>query len=517
MSQRIILRAAEVQKSFGATRALRGVTFDARAGEVHALCGENGAGKSTLVGVLGGLHAWKSYEGEVWIDGRLARWTGVRDAEAAGVVVVHQELALIDSLSIAENLFLHGYPASRVRVHWAELERQGRDALRRVGLGLSPDEAVGSLGAGQKQLVEVARGLVKRPKVLILDEPTASLTERDAAHLFEILRGLRREGVAIVYISHRLAEVLSLADRVSVLRDGSTVATDDAANLDEPAIVRHMVGRQLAAARPRQPPANAAAPALRVRDLTAYGAGGGRAVRDVSFDVRPGEVVGVAGLMGAGRSELLMHLYGLWGKRVAGSVHVGGRDYPAPTPIRSVERGVVLITEDRRGLGLALDESSGRNLSLSSLGSIADRFGVVDRAVERRRNESVCDAVCLSRGALPRPVRQLSGGNQQKVVLGRALLTDPRLILLDEPFRGVDIAAKRQIMELVSDLATRGKAILLVSSELGELFQICNRLMVLAAGRVAASFDAPPFSLDEVLLAATRATHAPAGAGGGGA
>jgi D-xylose transport system ATP-binding protein len=502
-----LLEAIGVSKSFGATRALADVTFELRPGEVHALCGENGAGKSTLIKVLSGYYPHGSFSGELRVGGAEAKFFSVRESERAGVAVVHQELALVENLSAAENVLLGRLPRRGWRIDWPYAILQARDSLAALHAGIDPERPVRELGIGQRQLVEIARALARSSRVLILDEPTAALAEYEVELVLAAVRRLRERGVACIYISHKLSEVLSIADRVTVLRDGRTVGAMARIEASLDRIVRLMVGREIGEVFParRGSIQTDAAPAVEVTNLSAIGPGP-RDVRlqDISLSVAAGEIVGLGGLLGSGRSELLMHLYGLWGRRCGGEVRVNGERYDDPTPKRSLARKLALISEDRQRLGLVAGQTIGANLSLSSLKNIVTR-GRLDPGKEAPRNAAMLSRLHLRKvGAVAeRPVRELSGGNQQKVVIGRGLLADPRVILLDEPTRGVDIGARREIYELIRAMAGEGLAVLMISSELAELTGLCDRIAILREGRLAGVFGPDEFEHARLMAAAT--------------
>ena len=512
-----LLEARNLTKRFPGVVALSRVNFDLRAGEIHALCGENGAGKSTLIKLLSGIHPHGSYEGELMVNGRAATFRGIRDAEAAGIAVITQEFALVDELSVAENIFLGREPRRGLRIDWLELHRRAAALLADFGLAISPETPVRTLGIGQKQLVEIARAMDKQSRVLVLDEPTAALTEQEVAVLLDHVRRLRAQGTACIYISHKLDEVFALADRITVLRDGASVVTLDRAAATVPLVIKHMVGREIADLFPRRsagvPPAPERAgetPALlEVRHLTvARSRHEPPLLRDISFDLHPGEVLGIGGLMGAGRTELLMHLFGAWGHRVSGEVRFCARAQNSPNPGACLERGLALVTEDRRRYGLVLEQPIGFNLSLSSIRRFVTLPGRVNHAAEHVRNQEVFDSLQIRAPGQDARVAGLSGGNQQKVVLGKTLMTEPRVVMLDEPTRGIDVGAKVEIYELINRLTTEGKAVLLVSSELPELMGMSDRIIMLAAGRIGGEFMRDDFSQEMLLAAAMGRTAA---------
>jgi len=499
------LEARDIVKRFPGVVALKGINFDVRPGEIHALCGENGAGKSTLIKLLGGIHPHGSYEGVLQVGGKIAAFRRVRDAEEAGIAVITQEFALVDELSVAENIFLGRESRRGWRIDRHRLNAEAAVWLQRFGLGIAPETPVRELGTGPKQLVEIVRALSKKSRLLVLDEPTAALTGQEAAVLMDNLRRLRAEGTACIYISHRLEEVMEIADRITILRDGATVASMAAATATIPDLIRHMVGRDLAALFPRRAPAPTAgiAPLLEVRSLSVAPAPGAPArLRDLSFAVRPGEVLGFGGLMGAGRTELLMHLFGCWGRRLSGTVHLAGQPLaPAAGPDAAIAAGLALVSEDRRRFGLILGQDIGFNLSLASLRQFARARGL-DQPREWVANQRWVERLRIKGGTQAARVGGLSGGNQQKVVLGKMLMTGPRVVLLDEPTRGIDVGAKLEIYELINELTAAGGAVVLVSSELPELIGMSDRILMLHQGAIGGEFNRAEFSPERLLAAA---------------
>ncbi|MBS0633635.1 MAG: sugar ABC transporter ATP-binding protein [Verrucomicrobia bacterium] len=495
-----LLEARAITKRFPGVTALRDVSFDLQAGEIHALCGENGAGKSTLIKLLSGLHAHGSYEGSFSIAGRTAEFSSIADARLAGLAVIYQELALVPGLTVAENLFLGCEPRRGLLIDWEKLYTDARAALAKVGLDVPADTLVAELGIGQQQLVEIAKALSKETRILILDEPTAALAEREVDILLALLRDLRAQGIACIYISHKLDEVFAISDRITVLRDGSTISTYRAAATSKHAIIRDMVGREIKDLFPRV----ASAPGeilLRVDHLSVSPASGAPArLRDVSFEVRAGEVLGIGGLMGAGRTELLMHLFGAWGHRLSGDVQLCGRDLRSPTPVTALAGGLALVSEDRKRYGLVLDRDIGFNLSLSSITRLR-RGLLVDEENEVRTNQKFFSSLRVKAPSLETAVGTLSGGNQQKVVIGKALMTGPSVVFLDEPTRGIDVGAKLEVYELINRLTAEGKAVVLVSSELPELMGMSDRIVMLHDGEVGGTFTKAE-ATQEVLIAA---------------
>lgn len=501
-----ILRTKGLGKRFDGIVALSAVDFALDAGEIHAICGENGAGKSTLIKTLAGVYPRGSYEGEFQIGEAVCAFDSVRDAEAMGIGVIYQELTLVDEMTVAENICLGNEPRRGPFVDYYAMNRKARALIERLGVSLDPETRVGTLGIGQKQLVEILRALGKNSRILILDEPTAALSEAEARHLLKLLGELKQTGMACLYVSHRLEEVFAIADRVTVLRDGQTVfsARRAATNRDE--VVSQMVGRSVTDFYPKHE-AHIGNTVLTVSGLSVSPPHeGGLELEAIDFELRAGEVLGLGGLLGAGRSELLLHLYGAWGTRVSGEVRLRNEDYNEPAPHRSIARGLVLVTEDRKGTGLVLSQSIGDNLSLSSI----DRFtrrGLIDAEREYEASSALFRSLRIKARDFSMHVGGLSGGNQQKVALGKALMTEPKIILLDEPTRGIDVGAKVEIYEIMNRLTAQGHAIILASSELPELIAMSDRILMLGEGRMGGLFSHDSATPEKLLDSAIAATE----------
>ncbi|NLH16829.1 MAG: sugar ABC transporter ATP-binding protein [Phycisphaerae bacterium] len=500
----ILLEARGIFKSFGAVQALSGVDLVLRAGTVHALVGENGAGKSTLSKIIAGVHL--SDSGRMILEGKPFQPSGRRQAEHAGIRMVMQELNLIDTLSVAENIFLDQLPSKYGFVRYPSLNHSAQQVMSRVGLdSVSPSAIVGSLGVGTRQMVEIAAGLSRHCRILILDEPTASLTDREANLLFRQIDQARNSGMAIVYISHRIEEILRIADEITILRDGRLVSTQTTQGLTAEQIIRSMVGRDLP---PRQRAGKTAGGtiALQLDRLCA-----GPKVRKVSLDLRRGEILGLAGLMGSGRTELARAIFGA-DPIDSGTIYLHGSDKPARirSPRDAVRQGIALLTEDRKQQGLFLPRSIRYNISLPRLESVS-RAGIVNRFRERKVCDEFVQSLSIRCSGLEQPVGQLSGGNQQKVVIAKWLLRDCEILIFDEPTRGIDVGAKFEVYRLLSDLAARGKAVLFISSDLKELTAVCDRIAVLSAGRLTATFTAPHYSEQAITEAAFQEHLRPAG------
>ncbi|OLF12197.1 ABC transporter ATP-binding protein [Actinophytocola xinjiangensis] len=483
-----LLRMRGITKSFPGVTALREVELSVRRGEIHGVCGENGAGKSTLMKILSGVHPHGSYDGEIEFDGRPRAFTGIRDSEAVGIVIIHQELALVPQLSIAENLFLGNEKARRGVIDWNRTNHAAQRHLRRVGLRENPTTAAGELGVGKQQLVEIAKALSKQVRLLILDEPTAALNDDDSAHLLGLLRGLREDGITCVVISHKLNEITAIADTVTILRDGRTVETLDVAvdAVTEERLIAGMVGRDLEHRFPPRDPVAPGEEVLRIEDWTVHSPANPdrRVVDRATLSLREGEVVGLAGLMGAGRTELAMSVFGRsFGVNVSGRVLKHGREIDVRTVRSAIRNGIAYVSEDRKRYGLNLVADVKRNVSAAGLGSLA-RGGWVDEHEEFRVAQRFRDRLRIKAPDVLAPTHTLSGGNQQKVVLAKWMFTEPEVLILDEPTRGVDVGAKYEIYTIVNSLAAQGKAVLVISSELPELLGLCDRIYALSAGRI---------------------------------
>jgi D-xylose transport system ATP-binding protein len=500
-----LLELRNITKDFPGVRALDGVSFTLEKGEIHVLCGENGAGKSTLIKTLCGVNPWGTYGGEILLDGAPVRFQSLRDAEHHGIALIAQELALVPELSVMENLALGREPVRAGLIRWDVVRRDAESALELVGLDMDPARAIKELGIGQQQLVEIGKALAKKARILVLDEPTAALTEADTARLMRLLLELKASGVSCIYISHRLEEVFQIADRITVLRDGRSVGGAKASALTPDKVIAMMVGREVGTLYPR-PPHHPGVSLLKVEGWTVEDplVPGREVLRRVSFEVREREIVGLGGLMGAGRTALVSSLFGAARSRVTGtlSLHGGPARKPFKSPAEAIAAGLSLVSEDRKRYGLVLDASVSENLTLASLRRYVRGLLVDDkRRGEQARQEA--GALNIRASALGSAVRQLSGGNQQKVVLGKWLLTKPRVLFLDEPTRGVDVGAKAEIHRLIAELAEAGLGVVLVSSDLPELLGMSHRVLVLSLGAATAELSASEATPEAVMTAAT--------------
>ncbi|MCT9820641.1 sugar ABC transporter ATP-binding protein [Microbacterium sp. W1N] len=481
-----ILEMRGITKTFPGVKALSNVNFAVERGEIHAICGENGAGKSTLMKVLSGVYPHGSYDGEIHFVGDVVEFKNLRDSEARGIVIIHQELALSPYLSIAENIFLNNErKGPGGLIDWNQTNHEAAQLLRRVGLRENPTTKVNQIGVGKQQLVEIAKALSKEVKLLILDEPTAALNDEDSDHLLDLILNLRAEGITSIIISHKLNEIKKVADTVTIIRDGKTIETIAKADVTEDRIIKDMVGRDLEHRYPDHEP-HIGEELLRVEDWTAHHPQDpSRVVVDnVSITVRAGEIVGIAGLMGAGRTEFAMSLFGhSYGTRISGKVYLRGKEIKTRSVSEAIDNGLAYATEDRKTYGLNLIEDIKRNISMASLRKL-EKAGLVDDNEEFKVANGFRTSMNIKAPSVLVPTGKLSGGNQQKVVLSKWIYSDPEVLILDEPTRGIDVGAKYEIYTIINKLAAAGKGIIVISSELPELLGISDRVYALSEGRI---------------------------------
>jgi len=498
-----LLEMKQIVKEFPGVKALDGVSFTLEASEFHALVGENGAGKSTLMKVLSGVYPVGTYEGDIVVNGDVKEFRGIRDSESAGIAIIFQELSLVKELTVGENIFLGKEPARFGVINWSELYHKAAKLLQDLHLPIDPRTPVGNLGIGQQQLVEIAKALSQEAKILVLDEPTAALTESEVETLFAILTKLRERGVGMIYISHKLDEVFAMSDRVTVLRDGRTVGTHDAKDLTKDKVISLMVGRDVGDIFPKAGH-ELGKVALEIKNLTAYSTdvADKKLVDNISFSVKKGEVLGIAGLMGAGRTELLMAIFGAWLGKTSGEVLVEGRRAQIDSPNAAIREGVGFVTEDRKRFGLILDQTIVDNMTLAGLSRVSGAF-LTNRTKETIAAQGSMRALRVKANSPMTVTGTLSGGNQQKVVLGKWLLTNPKVLFLDEPTRGIDVGAKQEIYAEINRLAKEGLAIVLVSSELPEVLGLSDRVLVLHEGRLTGEFTRSEATPEKVMSAAT--------------
>ncbi|WP_111559920.1 multiple monosaccharide ABC transporter ATP-binding protein [Paracoccus sediminilitoris] len=502
-----LLEMRNITKTFPGVKALDNVTLSVREGEIHAICGENGAGKSTLMKVLSGVYPHGSYDGQIIYDGQPASFAGIRDSEDRGIIIIHQELALVPLLTIAENIFLGNERATRGVIDWPVTFQQTETLLAKVGLRETPGTRVDSLGVGKQQLVEIAKALSKNVRLLILDEPTAALSESDSQALLDLLLELKGQGVTSIIISHKLNEVRRVADSVTVIRDGATISSIDArgGDLTEDRIVRDMVGRDMASRYPeRDRRAGDVVFELRNWNVWHPEHADRQVIRDLSMSVRAGEVVGIAGLMGAGRTELAMSIFGRsYGRNISGQALMHGKPVDVSTVDRAIKARMAYVTEDRKTLGLILEETIRRNTVLANFEAVATR-GVIEENRETEVAERYRKALRIRTPSVFQKVMNLSGGNQQKVVLAKWLFTDPDLLILDEPTRGIDVGAKYEIYNIINELSAAGKAVIMISSEMPELLGMCDRIHVMNEGRFVGELSAAEASQQAIMSLIVR-------------
>ena len=498
----VILEMRNITKTFPGVKALDNVSFSVERGEIHALVGENGAGKSTLMKVLSGVYPYGSYEGEIYFEGKECRFQDISQSEGVGLVIIHQELALIPYLSIAENLFLGNERAKFGIIDWNESILRTKELLNKVGLNESPDTLITDIGVGKQQLVEIAKALAKKVKLLILDEPTASLNETDSEKLLELLLQFKENGIASILISHKLSEVSKVADSITILRDGATIETLDCKkdNITEDRIIRGMVGRDITH---RFPPRESKIGdvVFEVQNWNVYHPQheDRKVSNNVNIKVHRGEVVGISGLMGAGRTELAMSIFGrAYGTRISGKAIKNGKEIDISTIDKAITNGIAYATEDRKAYGLVLIEEIKDNITLANLEAIADR-GIINEPKELTVTREYRDKLNIKCSSILQLALNLSGGNQQKVVLSKWLFSNPDILILDEPTRGIDVGAKYEIYTIINQLANEGKAIILISSELPEILGVCDRIYVMRDGKIVGEMPAKEASQEIVM------------------
>ncbi|MGO4534963.1 multiple monosaccharide ABC transporter ATP-binding protein [Leifsonia sp. 2MCAF36] len=486
-SNAVILEMRAITKEFPGVKALADVSLTVHADEIHAICGENGAGKSTLMKVLSGVYPYGTYSGDIVYQGEVMRFKDIKSSEQQGIVIIHQELALIPELSITENIFLGNEPARGGVINWQEAKTRAVELLARVGLTDDPDTQIKNIGVGKQQLVEIAKALNKQVKLLILDEPTAALNEAESAHLLDLIVGLKGKGVSSIIISHKLNEIEQVADQITIIRDGRAIETLDvkADGVDEDRIIRGMVGRTLESRFPERTP-NIGETIFEVRDWVVQHpqVPDRLVVKNSSFSVRRGEIVGFAGLMGAGRTELAMSVFGRsYGNWVSGEIYKDGKEIQVRNVSEAIDNGMAYVSEDRKVLGLNLLDDIKQSVVAAKLSKIAKR-GVVDDLQEYAVADEYRKLLRIRTPDVDRGVSTLSGGNQQKVVLAKWMFTDPDILILDEPTRGIDVGAKFEIYGIINALAAQGKGVIVISSELPELLGISDRIYTIFEGQI---------------------------------
>ncbi|NRD76304.1 sugar ABC transporter ATP-binding protein [Bacillus sp. BRMEA1] len=482
-----ILEMKNITKEFPGVKALCNVNLQVKKGEIHALCGENGAGKSTLMKVLSGVYPHGTYEGNIFFDGNVCEFKNIRNSENLGIVIIHQELALIPELSIAENIFLGNEQAKKGIINWNETISKTKGLLNKVGLTENPNTLITSIGVGKQQLVEIAKALSKDVKLLILDEPTAALNEDDSENLLNLMLEFKKQGITSIIISHKLNEIAKVADSITILRDGQTIETIEITNgqISEDRIIKGMVGRDLTNRYPERIP-KIGEVIFEVKDWNVYHPmlSDQKVVDSVNFNIKKGEIVGIAGLMGAGRTELAMSIFGrAYGKKISGHLYKNGTEIHVKNISAAINNGLAYVTEDRKHYGLNLIDDIKSNISISSLKKIS-KGTVINKNQEVIEAENFRKAMKIKTPSITQLTGNLSGGNQQKVVLSKWIMTEPDILMLDEPTRGIDVGAKYEIYTIINQLADQGKGVLVISSELPELLGICDRIYVMSEGTI---------------------------------
>lgn len=501
-----MLEMRDITKTFPGVKALQNVNLDVRAGEIHAIVGENGAGKSTLMKVLSGVYPHGSYDGQIIYEGKECHFKGIHDSERLGIVIIHQELALVPMLSIAENIFLGNEHARFGIIDWNANETRTRALLKKVGLNEDPQTKITNIGVGKQQLVEIAKALSKEVKLLILDEPTASLSEKDSDALLSLLLEFKQQGISSILISHKLNEVSKVADRITILRDGQTIETLDKDQISEDRIITSMVGRALEDRFPPRHP-KIGETVFEVRNWSVFHPihTDRQVIKGIGIQVKKGEVVGIAGLMGSGRTEFAMSLFGRsYGRRITGEVFLNGSKIDTSTVGRSVDQGIAYVTEDRKTYGLNLIDHIKHNITLANLQGVSNA-GVIDDLKELDAANDYRQRTNIRSSSVYQLTGNLSGGNQQKVVLSKWLFVNPDVLILDEPTRGIDVGAKYEIYTIIARLASEGKGIIVISSEMPELLGITDRIYVMNEGRIVGEMASHDASQEKIMRAIVRA------------
>jgi putative multiple sugar transport system ATP-binding protein len=496
-----ILEMKNITKLFPGVKALNNVNFKVKSGEIHALVGENGAGKSTLMSVLSGIYPYGTYSGEINFEGKECIFKSIKDSEKIGIAIIHQELALIPYLSIGENIFLGNERSKNNVIHWDLTHKQAAEFLKKVGLRERTQTLIKDIGVGKQQLVEIAKALAKEVKLLILDEPTAALNEEDSNNLLNLILELKKDGITSILISHKLNEVLKVADTITVLRDGATIETlSNEDNVSEDRIIKGMVGRDLINRFPKRE-VKIGRVYFEVKNWNVFDPliEGRKVIKDVNIKVNKGEVIGLSGLMGSGRTELAMSIFGrAYGKHITGKVIKDSKEIIIKNVRQAILNGLAYVTEDRKAAGLVLIDNIKRNISLSKLSKIS-RYQIINENKEFKLAEDYRKRLNIKSSSILQKTGNLSGGNQQKVVLSKSIFTDPDVLILDEPTRGIDVGAKYEIYTIINKLAEEGKAIILISSELPEILGMCDRIYVMNEGRIVGELEKNNASQESIM------------------
>jgi putative multiple sugar transport system ATP-binding protein len=501
----VILEMRGITKTFPGVKALDNVNLTVREGDIHAICGENGAGKSTLMKVLSGVYPYGSYDGEIFYQGKERHFRDIADSEKLGIIIIHQELALVPLLSICENIFLGNEEAKFGVIDWESADRKTKALLEKVGLHELPETLIMNLGTGKQQLVEIAKALSKKVKLLILDEPTASLNENDSEALLALLLDFKAHGITCILISHKLNEIKKVADQITIIRDGATIETLDTPEISEDRIIKSMVGRELKDRYPKREP-RLGETIFEVKDWVVYHPlqPERQIIKGISLHVKQGEIVGIAGLMGSGRTEFAMSIFGrAYGQRIGGEVLLHGKRLDISTINKAVDSGIAYVTEDRKTYGLNLIDHIKHNITLANLQGVS-KAAVIDDIQELNTANDYRQKTNIRCSSVYQTVGNLSGGNQQKVVLSKWLFANPEVLILDEPTRGIDVGAKYEIYTIINQLAASNKAVIVISSEMPELLGICDRIYVMNEGRIVGEMLAKEASQDKIMRAIIR-------------
>ena len=496
------LQMQGITKEFPGVKALDNVTFSVGKGEIHALCGENGAGKSTLMKILSGVYPNGTYSGKILISGKEVSFKSIKESQSAGVSIIYQELALVGEMSIAENIFLGHDLMRRKVIDWNKINTEAQKWLQYIGLDIDPETKVNQLTVGKQQLIEITKALTHNTDILILDEPTAALTESDVEILKGILMDLRSKGVTCIYISHKLGEVMALADSITILRDGQTIGTYPISEMNEDKIIAKMVGRELTELFPYEP-RKIGDTVLEVDNYSVFDKHTNRTIiNNTSFKLKKGEILGISGLMGAGRTELFTSLFGGLPGKKQGRVVINGKETNIQKPADAIQAGLAYVSEDRKRYGLILGMDIAKNSTLVALNKVI-KLNVIDRALEVKKADEITRRMKLKAPNLEAKVSQLSGGNQQKVVLSKWILNDPKILILDEPTRGIDVGAKYEIYKIINELAEQGVGIVIISSELPEVLGMSDRILVMSEGEITGEFSREEATQEKIMARAT--------------
>ncbi|MEE0419183.1 MAG: multiple monosaccharide ABC transporter ATP-binding protein [Lachnospiraceae bacterium] len=506
----ILLEMKNITKTFPGVKALDQVNLQVREGEIHALCGENGAGKSTLMNVLSGIYPYGSYEGEIIYDGKLCKYSNIKDSEKDGIVIIHQELALIPYMTIGENMYLGNEKGKKLAIDWNDTYGEADKYLEKVGLSESSRTLVKDISVGKQQLVEIAKALAKKARLLILDEPTSSLNEEDSKALLELMLSFKKQGMTMIIISHKLNEIAYVADKITVIRDGSTIETlnNHVNEVSEDRIIRGMVGREITDRFPKRKDVKIGGVSMEVKnwsvDHPVYA--GHKVVNDVSLKVRKGEVVGIAGLMGAGRTELAMSIFGKsYGSNVTGVLKLNGNEVRIRNVKEAIRCGLAYVTEDRKGNGLVLADSIKINTTMANLDEISSKpLGIIDEDKEYQVAVEYKEKLRTKCPTVEQKVGNLSGGNMQKVLLAKWMFTNPEVLILDEPTRGIDVGAKYEIYSIINTLVAEGKSVIMISSELPEVLGMSDRIYVMNEGRIVGELSKDEASQESIMTCILR-------------